>query len=261
MGLRLLTQGTVPTSGNTTLFVDTNRLEPDGEFDRVDAFIKFTVGSNNGAVRRITGFSTGNTSITFAPAVTASVSSGTTYDIFKNYDPDTDVRLAVNSGIRDLWGARNVYTVASSVEPAGLTTHQITVPSAAGNTMTQFLKLERPVGSINTDYRWEELRRGMDYEVLDDSGTLSVLLKYVTVASTVLRFTGVRPASDLTNDTDTTEEPAHLILLAARKFLALQKPDGQAEVEKWGRELQNAKDAYYRPKESESLSVPRFRVG
>lgn len=267
MGLGLLTQGTVPgTGGTTTLFIDANRQEPDGEYDRVDAWVKFTNGTgvasvNNGVVRAITGFSTGNQSITIAPAVTASVPSGATYDIFKNYGPDNDVRLAINSGIRDLFGTRNVYTIATTVEPAADTTHILSVPSAAGNTITQLLKVERPVGSINTDYKWEELIRGQNYDVVDDAGAISISLRYRTVASTVLRLTGIRPSSELANDTDLTEEPAHLIILAARKFLALQDPNAKDDVEKWGRELENAKREYFRVRESQSLNVPRFQVG
>jgi len=267
MGLGLLTQGTVPaTGGTTTYLIDANRQEPDGEYDRVDAFIKFTNGLgvasvNNGLVRPITGFSTGNQSITFAPALVASVPSGTTYDIFKNYGPNDDVRLAINSGIRDIWGTRNVYTIATTHEPAGLTTHILSVPSAAANAITQLVKVERPVGSINTDYDWRELRLGQDYNVVDDAGAISITLNYVTVASTVLRLTGVRPAAELTNDTDITQEPAHLIVLAARKFLALQDPSAKADVEKWGRELENAKFEYFRVHEPQSLNVPRFRVG
>ncbi len=267
MGMGLLSQGTVPaTGGTTTYIVDANRQEPDGEYDRVDAWIKFTNGLgvasvNNGVVRAITGFSTGNQSVTFAPALVASVPSGATYDIFKNYGPDDDVKLAINSGIRDIFGPRNVYTIATTHEPAANTTHLLTVPSAAGNTITQLVKVERAVVSINTDFNWRELRKDFEYSVVDDSGTLSIALNYVTVASTVLRLTGLRPSSELTNDTDLTEEPAHLIILAARKFLALQDPNAKADVEKWGRELSNAKQEYFRVKEPQSLSVPRFRVG
>ena len=262
--LRALTQGTVPTGGNTTLFLDSNRQEPAGEFDRVDAFIKFTNGLgvasvNQYAVRRITGFSTGNQTLTFAPALTASVPSGTTYDIYKNFDPDTDHELAINSSIRDQFGARAVYTVATTVEPND-DTHRVTVPSAAGNTMTRLIKVERAVGSADSDYHWDELEEHLEYRIVNHQGALTMELQYPTVASTVLRLTGMRPSSELSADTDLTEEPAHLIVLGARKYLALQEGD-KAGIELWGRELEKAKTAYYMERETETLTVPRFRVG
>ena len=261
--LRLLTQGTVPTGGSTTLFIDPNRQEPAGEFDRVDAYIKFTNGLGVGSVnlyevRAVTGFSTGNQTVTFAPGLTASVPSGTTYDIYKNYHPDSDLELAINSSLRDQFGARPVYTVATTVEVADV--RRVTVPSAAGNSLTRFIKVERPVASTNSEHAWGELVRERDYHLVDAGGVLTVELQYPSVASTILRFTGMRPASDLSADTDLTEEPAHLITLGARKFLALQEGDQQG-VERWGRELARAHEDYYRSRAPESLSVPRITVG
>lgn len=262
--LRLLTQGTVPTGGNTTLFLDGNRQEPAGEFDRVDSYVKFTNGLglasvNLYTVRPVTGFSTGNQTITFAPALVASVPSGTTYDIYKNFHPDNDLTQAVNESLRDQFGARVVYSVATTLEPSD-DTRAVSVPSAAGNTVTRLLKVERPVASTNTDWNWSVLMRDSDYHVVDNNGSLTIELLYPSVASTILRLTGVRADAELSADTDTTEEPAHLIVLGARKFLALQEGDTNA-VDRWGRELANAQRDYYKSRPSEMLTIPRIWVG
>ena len=261
--LRLLTQGTVPTGGNTTLFVDTSRREPDGEFDRVDAFLKFTNGLgvasvNLYAVRPITGFSTGNQSITFAPGVTASVPSGATYDIYKNFGPDDDLELAINSTLRDQFASRPVYSIATTVEV--LDVRAVSVPSAAGNAMTKLVKVERPVGSLDSDWHWNPLIAGLDYRLIDNAGAQTIELQYPSVASTILRMTGLRASPEMAADTDTTDEPAHLIVLGARKFLALQEGDKGA-VELWGRELEKARADYFRSRPNQSLNVPRITVG
>ena len=261
--LRLLTQGTTTTGGSTTLFTDTVRQEPGGEYDRVDAYVKFTNGLgvasvNQYLVRPITGFSTGNQTITFAPALVASVPSGTTYDIYKNFHPETDLELAINSSLREQFGPRPVYSIATTIEVADV--RLISVPSAAGNTMTRLVKVERPVGSTNTDWAWRELARESDYHVTDNNGSLSIEIQYPSVASTILRMTGQRATTELAADTDTTEEPAHIIVLGARKYLALQEGD-KAGIERWGRELALALQDYYKSRPAESLSVPRISVG
>ena len=260
--LRSLVQGTVPSPGNTTLFYDNNRQEPAGTFDRVDAFVKFTNGLgvasvNLNVVRRVTGFSTGNYTVTFAPAVTASVPSGTTYDVFTSFDPDNDVRLAINSALRDMAPERMVNQVATTVEVASQ--GYVSVPSAAHNAVTQFTKLERSVGTLFSDWNWETLIEGIDFKRVDYAGALVVELQYVAVASMGLRFTGTRPASELTNDTDTTDEPSSLIVLGARKYLALAEGDAAAAAA-WGREFEAAKVDYYKNQPPKRLVVPHFFI-
>lgn len=263
---RMLAQGTVSTPGTTTLFIDPFRTEPDGEWDRVDTYVKFTNGLgvasvNQYATRRITGFSampSGNYSLTFQPPMTASVPSGATYDLYK-VNPDLDLPLSINSAIRDMFGARSVYTVATALEPA--TGRTVTVPSAVGNTITRLVKVERPMPSMYlTNYTMAPLSEGTDYNVTDNQGSLSLTLNYLPVPSTILTLTGERPSAELSADTDITEEPAHLIVLGARKFLALQDGDSPG-VERWGRELEKAKRDYFRYRQPESTNVPRFGVG
>ena len=230
----------------------------------MDSYVKFTNGLgvasvNLYAVRPVTGFSTGNQSITFANALVASVPSGTTYDIYKNFHPDNDLPQVINESLRDQFGARVVYSIATTVEPSD-TTRAVTVPSAAGNTMTRLVKVERPVGSTNTDYNWDTLLPNSDYRVVDNNGSLTIELLYPSIASTILRMTGMRADAELSADTDTTEEPAHLIVLGARKFLALQEGDASG-VERWGRELAKAQQDYYKSRPSEALTIPRIWVG
>ena len=64
----------------------------------------------------------------------------------------------------------------------------------------------------------------------------------------------------MVTDPDTTEESPHLIVLGARKFLALQEGD-KAAIERWGRELAIAQQDYYSSRPARSLSVPRITIG
>ena len=262
--LRLLTQGTVPAAGGTTtLFTDTSRQEPAGEYDRVDSYVKFTNGLglasvNLNVVRAVTGFSAGNQSITYAPATTASVPSGTTYDIYKNFHPDYDLETAINASLRENFATSPVYTVATTHEVVDV--RRISVPSAAGNTNTRLLTVERAVGSTDSDWHWNPLILDTHYHVVNDGGVLSIEIQYPSVASTLLRFTGMRSGTELVADTDTTNESPHLIVLGARKFLALQEGD-RAAIERWGRELTLAQKDYYSSRPARSSSVPRITVG
>lgn len=256
--------GTVPgTGGTTTVFVDTNRQEGAGTWDRITTYVKFGTGTpgvasvNDGQVRAITGYST-NGSLTFAPALTASVPSGSTYALFQVFHPDNDVGLAINSTLRDSFPNRVVSSVATTNEQDAV--YDYSVPSAAMNAVTRFVKVERSVGSVSSDWEYRELREGFDYKIIDYAGTAHLQVQYLPVASTVLRWTGQRVASDLTADTDTTDEPPALILAGARMFLAMQDGD-KDRIAVWTRKYEEAKKDYLKSRPNEPLKLPHFRVG
>lgn len=254
---------TVPTTGGTTtILADGNRQEPAGTWDRVDTWIKFDTGQpgvasvNDGQVRLVTGYST-NQTLTWAPALTASVPSGSGYRLFQSFHPDNDIGLAINTTLRDNFPERVVMSVATTHEQADVRSY--TVPSAVHGAVAKLVKIERSVGTVSSSYQYRELRAGFDYNVVEYGDTANLQIQYIPVASTVLRLTGVRVASDLSADTDTTDEPENLILFGARMFLASQEGDNE-KLSYWTQKFEAAKRDYLKSRQAISTKKPTFRV-
>ena len=253
--------GTVPTQGgSTTIFYDNNRQESDRfwSLDGANTWLKMTAsGNNDGLVRRVTGFSTGNFSLTVAPALTASVASGNTYTLFKGPHPDNDIGQGINETLRSTFPERRVSAVATLNEQEEVRSY--TVPTAVMNAVTVLRLVERSVGTTSSEYQYEPLILGQDYKVWDTGGAGRLELQYIPVASQVLRFTGERIVADLSADTDTTDEPLAVILAGARHWLALQ--EGNKDLASyWERKFEEAKRDYQKRMPAVRLTVPVIKV-
>jgi hypothetical protein len=80
--IRSLANGTSDAGGSTTTMVDAARTEADDIW--TGAWILFTSGAVSGQCRLITNFVAATDTITFAPAVSASIGAGFTYEILPN---------------------------------------------------------------------------------------------------------------------------------------------------------------------------------
>lgn len=265
---RMLGVGTISTTltGNTNGFVDVNRQEPEGEWDRIDAWVKFTSGSASGTVRRVTGYSGPNVSaILYNQSITSAPTTGDAYFLSKTFHPD-EVRAGINAALRDNFPDRRVQTVATIAEVAPTTgnpTYRYAVPSNAANTVTRLIRVQRSVGTTNSPLPWETLVEGPQYELLSDptDGTVIFVAKYPPVDGQLVRFVGEGPASDLVADSDTTSEPPHLTILGARLFLALQEGD-QTAIATWNSQFAAAKEAYFKTSpEIRTLGHPIIGIG
>lgn len=253
---RQMVTGTTATAGTTTIIPDTNRQEPQGEWDRVDSWLKITsVGSNNGLERRVTGFSAG-ISITVAPALLASVGSGSTYQLVKTFT-DSDVGLAVNSALRDLFPDRIIESVWSAGETSGAYT--MTVPSAAANAIAGITRIGRAVASTNSASDYTPLFDGQDYTIDEVNGVATLITAYAQASGASLKFHYRRPVGELSADTDVTDEPMSLILAGARKWLALFEGD-DATLTRMGREFEGAKHDYAKDRSATRIKTPIFGV-
>lgn len=267
--VRMFASGTVPTgTGSTTTLYDPNRTEPVGDWDRVDTWLLLTSGTNNnGLVRRVTGWSAGSVNtLTFSPAATDAVGSGSTYQMFKTFSP-SDWTLAINSGLSEMYPERRVISFATAAEPNGTptvantnATNWIPVPSAAANVNNRLLWVERSVATTTSDYNYERLFDGADYSLIEASGgNLNMQFKYIPVMSYNLRFVYEAPLSSLVNDTDDCAEPEDVIILTARKYIALMEGD-QAGVQKWGAEANAAKQRHVEDVPARPIHFPIIGV-
>ena len=250
--------GTVSSNSSTTAFIDTARTEPTRfwDMDGADTWAKFSTGSNNGLVRRVSGYST-NSNFTFGPAVTASLASGDAYALFKGPHPDNDVGLAINETLRATFPARVVSSIATTHEQEDVFTYS--VASAVSSAITNLKEIRRSVGTINNDHIFKVLRGGTDFDLIDNAGATTLQLKYRPTPSLVLTLIGERVASELTADADTTDEPPAVILAGARHFLALQ--EGNAELASyWERKFEEAKKDYAKVTPVRELKRPHFTV-
>jgi hypothetical protein len=256
LAVRSYVEGSVPTLGTTTILPDTARLEPDGEWSDVDAFVYFTSGTLDGTERRVTGFSTG-VSVQFGPALTGAVPSGQQYAIFKTYSPTQDYNIAINDALREL-GMRRVTSIGTTTETSDV--RNLPVPSVVANTSTELLKVERSVATTASPYDYETLQRGYHYELVRHDGTAWLELKYAPVTGQVVRFTYSREADMLSADTDSTAEPLILIKALARKYLAAANRD-DAGVKRWENEAERIRRDVLAPKQtSRTLTKPRIVV-
>jgi hypothetical protein len=256
LGVRSFVDGSVPTLGTTAILPDPNRLEPDGEWSDVDAFVLFTSSPLDGQVRRVTGFTTG-TSVQFGPAVATAVPSGALYQIFKSYHPIEDHNIAINDALREL-GMRRVTSVGTTTETSGV--QGLPVPSVVANTSTDLLRVERSVGTLASPYDYEDLVQGYHYELVRNNGAAWLELKYFPVTGQVVRFTYSREATTLTADTDATDEPVLLVKALARKYLAAANKD-DAGVTRWAREAERIRhEVIPSTQTSRKLVVPKITV-
>lgn len=254
LGVRSYVDGATPTLGTTTILPDANRLEPDGEFSDVDAYVQFQSGVLDGIERRITGFTTG-VSVQFAPAVGTAVPSGTSYAITKTYRTE-DFNISINDALREL-GMRRVVSVATTTETSDV--RNLAVPSAVANTATDLLGVERAIGTAGT-FDYEPLVESHHYQLVRHDGTAWLELKYPPVTGQVIRFTYGHEASMLSADTDATSEPVLLVKALARKYLAAANHD-DAGVTRWGRESERIrKDVIPSTQASRKAVVPRITV-
>lgn len=252
--LRQLVTGTVA-SYTTTWVQDLSRQEPQGEFDRVDSFLRFTSGPPNGTEVRITGFSAGNQSLLFAPSV-ASINASVNYYIAKSF-ADADVKLAMNSAMRSTFPERVIESFATAAEVDGAYT--ISVPSAASNAIANLVKVDRSVGTANSPYDYQELFQNSDYRIDEANGTAIMVTAYAGVSGTNLRFHYRRPVNEFANDTDTTDEPAALILAGTKMWLAIQEND-PTQIQLFEKQFELAKQDYIKNRSPRDITTPHISV-
>lgn len=95
--IRSLVTGTADAGGSSTTMVDAARTEADDVF--IGAWILFTSGAVANQVRLITEFVAATDTITFAPAATASIGAGITYEILPNGAVDLQSWLGLVTGL------------------------------------------------------------------------------------------------------------------------------------------------------------------
>lgn len=251
---RQYVSGTVA-SFNTTMFIDSSRQEPQGEFERVDSFVRFTSGPANGSEARVMGWSPGNSSIVFAPSV-PSLNASTSYYIAKTFN-NTDANYAVNSALRDMAPERRIQSFATANEVGDVQT--LSVPSAAGNAISEIVRIDRSWGTTNTLYDYREIYEGSDYMMDIVSGSYTMRLNYPAVSGNIVRFHYRRPAAELSTDTDSTDEPMSLILAGTKKWLAEQEGDDTL-TRKYAAEFEQSKRDYIKSQPVKTTKVPRIGV-
>jgi hypothetical protein len=259
----------VPTGGTlntTTSLFDPSRTESEGAWDRVESWVLFTSGTNNNQVRQISGFSAlGVNALQWTNPLAASVASGDSYQLFLSARPN-DWDLAINSALRDMSPERLITAVATAAEPDGtLGTHWMAVPSVVNNTISNFIKVERSVGTLVSDFNYQTLIQDVDYTLVPvttgsgSDGTLRLEFRYQPTLNTLLRFWYERRVTELSADTDDTAEPAAVILTGARKWMALQEGD-EAAYQRWTKEHELAKRDYLAPADVVPLRKPVINV-
>jgi hypothetical protein len=95
--LRALVTGTSDAGGTTTTLVDAALTQADDVFD--GAWVLFTSGAVANQVRLITDFDAATDTATFAPAATAAIGAGITYEILPNAGVDVRSWIGLVTGL------------------------------------------------------------------------------------------------------------------------------------------------------------------
>ena len=139
-----LATGTSDAGGSTTTMVDAARTEGDDVW--TGAWILFTSGTVANQCRLITDFASGTDTVTFAPAVTASVGAGITYEILPNGAVDLQSWLGIVSALQlplPLDTGRVDVSVGTmqtnTVTAAAIASGAIDADSFAGNAIDAFV--------------------------------------------------------------------------------------------------------------------------
>lgn len=258
---RWYAEGTVGTTGTTTILPDTNRQEPAGEWDRVDSWLHLIGGALDGQVRKVTGFTAG-VSVQVGPALASAIPSGQQYALYKEFDPINDFNVFINAGLREITAERTITSFATAAEvypSGGEALYVYNVPSAAANRGTTLIKIDRSVGTTASPYDYTELLEGRDYEIWKSENVTTIRIKYMPVNGQLLRYHYQHIAADLVNDTDVTDEPLNLILYFARKHIALAEGDNDA-FKKWAALAEQEKSIWENTQEQIRTKVPRVVV-
>jgi hypothetical protein len=122
------TTGTTTSVGTTTTFVDTGRTEIDDTWN--GQWVQFTSGTEANRVRLITDFDAATDTATFAPAVSAAVASGVTYEIIPAAGVDVQSWIATESAHQ---APNPLVAGAVDADVSAIQTDTITAASIAAN--------------------------------------------------------------------------------------------------------------------------------
>jgi hypothetical protein len=133
-------QGTVTANGNLTTVTDINNL------NYVDAYwaetwLLATSGTNNDLLRRVSAFTAASQTLTLYQGLTASPAVNDTFDLYRRFNPFTDIKNAINRAI-------NVGA------PDFREKHRDVLTATFNTTQYQFPALMMDKGLVAIEYQW-----------------------------------------------------------------------------------------------------------
>lgn len=196
-------QGT-DTGGSTTTVVDTNNLNyVDGYW--AEAWVLGTSGANNDILRRSSGFTSSTATLTVYQAFGSSF-SGQNYDLYRRFNPFTDIKNAINRAINV--GAPDFREKHRDVLTATFNTLQYAFPTAMLDKGLVALEYQWYVDPTQADWPYQKLSTDL-YEVIESwdatNGRMNktVQLKFNPETNKLLRFVFDSPLPNVSTSTDT----------------------------------------------------------
>lgn len=195
-------QGT-DNGGSTTVITDTNNLNyVDGYW--AESWVLGTSGANNDALRRVSTYTQASASLVVYQAFGSSF-SGQNYDLYRRFNPFTDIKNAINRAINI--GAPDFREKRRDVLTATFNTLQYAFPTMLMDKGLVAIEYQWYVNSTQTDWPYQKLSPDL-YEVIEswdatNGRTAKTLqLKFNPETNKLIRFVYDSPLTNVTTSTD-----------------------------------------------------------
>jgi hypothetical protein len=266
-------QGTA-TGGSTTSVVDTVNLNQDDDFWG-EAWVRFSSGTNNDAVRRVSASSQSAASLTLYSAAPASVGAGDTYDLHRRFSP-VDIMNGVNSAVNKSW-PDFFETVKSNVVTATTNTFRYDFPAGVPEEGVIGIEMQILTDPNVPTYPYERLPISK-YDIIrewDGSANAEKLileLRFNPQTNRLIRFLYAKPLQAVTTSTDRihldaphlewlyTQTIADMWRAEASRSADIARQDAKDQLQFWEEEEKKMRNRLRFRKEAQQLDKTTWDV-
>ena len=195
-------QGT-DNGGSTTVITDTNNLNyVDGYW--AESWVLGTSGANNDVLRRVSTY-TGSSSSLVVYQAFASSFSGQNYDLYRRFNPFTDIKNAINRALNI--GAPDFREKRRDVLTATFNTLQYAFPTTLMDKGLVAIEYQWYVNSNQSDWPYQKLSADL-YEVIEQWDSTNgrtkktLQLKFNPETNKLIRFVYDSPLPNVATSTD-----------------------------------------------------------
>ena len=197
-------QSTLTANSNLTTLTDINALNyVDGYW--AEEWVLMTSGTNNDLLRRTSAFTGSSQTLTLYQGLTASPASGDSYDLYRRFNPFTDIKNAINRAINI--GAPDFREKRRDVLTATFNTLQYQFPTLMLDKGLVNIEYQWFVMSTQTDWPFQKLSADL-YEIIeqwDDTNhyvNKKLQLKFNPETNKLIRFVYDAPLANVATSTD-----------------------------------------------------------
>lgn len=197
-------QGTATGGSASTVVAANDLFHADGYWD--DTWVLFTSGTNNDVLRRVQTFTQSTSTLNLYSSAPASVASGDTFDLYRRFNPMTDIKNAINIAINV--GAPDFREKHRDVATATMNQLQYGFPTMLMDKGLVAVEYQWYVGANQGDWPFQKISPDL-YEVIESWDAVNnrqsktLQLKFNPETNKLLRFVFDSPLGTVSTSTDT----------------------------------------------------------